>query len=75
VAKIPCSQCRQRGTLWLGGGDYLECPDCDGRGYIEVQEHRVQARTRKIFIPGQPAFEVVDLPARSLVTDSLIRRS
>lgn len=71
--RIPCDMCRQRGKLWLSGNDYVECPQCLGQKSIELREHRVQARVRKIFIPGQHPFEVVDLPQRSLLSDSLVR--
>lgn len=70
---IRCKQCGGKAKLWLGGDDYLECPQCLGAGTIAVQQHNVQARVRKVFIPGMPAFEMVDLPHRSLVTDSPIR--
>lgn len=44
--EIPCSDCKQigfhkhclackgRGVLWLGGGEYVECPECQGTGGI-----------------------------------------
>lgn len=70
---IRCSQCEVRGKIWLSGNDYLECPQCQGAGSIEIHQHKMQARVRKVFVPGMPAFEVVDLPRRSLVTDNPIK--
>ena len=29
-----CLACHGRGALWLGGGDYVECPECQGSGGI-----------------------------------------
>jgi hypothetical protein len=41
----PCVTCQtstRRGLLWLGGGDYLTCPDCDGTGTLVVYEKKVE---------------------------------
>ena len=40
--EIPCATCRTRGRLWLGGGDYLECPHCEGRGHYDLVEARIE---------------------------------
>lgn len=70
---VKCDQCQGKGQLWLGGGDYLVCPQCEGRKTIEIHQHTMQARTRTVFIPGcKPHIEVL-LP-RSLVTDIQIAR-
>ena len=64
----PCPTCRQssrRGLLWLGGGDWLECPDCDGSGLFTCHEQRVAPVNRTISVGGltmqvpkhHPAFE------------------
>lgn len=71
---LPCDMCKARGKLWLSGDDYLECPQCFGKKQIEIEQHRIQARVRTVYIPSQKPFEVVDLPQRSLISDSLIRR-
>jgi len=56
---LPCSVCRGRGRLWLGGADYVECPDCDARGRIVIEEFRVRRRERLVFLPGQPGFRTL----------------
>lgn len=30
----PCHVCHARGVLWLGGNDYVDCPECEGTGRI-----------------------------------------
>lgn len=60
--------------MWLGGADYVECPQCLGTRRLVLEEHRVRARARTVFVPGQRPFEVVDLPQRSLVADSFVER-
>lgn len=49
----PCDVCRrstQPGWLWLGGGDWAECPQCAGTGKITgTLTERVP--TRKIMLP------------------------
>lgn len=42
--EMPCPRCQRsarRGLLWLGGKDYVECPDCGGTGTFVIYEHRV----------------------------------
>ncbi len=72
--KTPCKWCGGKGLLPLTAHDQLECWHCDGAGVIQIREDVIQSRVRKIFIPGQRPFEIVDLPQRSLVTDTLIKR-
>lgn len=53
--KVPCVTCAKStrpGLLWLGGGDWLECPDCDGTREIEVIEERFNPTERTISIGG-----------------------
>lgn len=53
---IPCPVCVQstvNGRIWLGGTDWLECPQCDGSGKIERITERVQARIQERFLPLQ----------------------
>jgi hypothetical protein len=40
----PCPTCRRslrKGHLWLGGKDYLECPDCGGTGNFVMYEQAI----------------------------------
>jgi hypothetical protein len=46
-----CKRSTEPGWLWLGGGDWVECPLCNGRGYFVGIETRVEP-TRKIFLPS-----------------------
>ena len=51
---IPCDVCSQstrRGLLWLGGGDWVECPQCVGTAKIEVIQKECPP-TGRLFIPG-----------------------
>lgn len=73
-SSIRCEACSGTGRLNLTKGDQLECWQCLGVGRIEIREYRVSARVRTVFIPGQRPFKVVDLPQRSLISDSIIRR-
>lgn len=56
---IPCGICHGRKKLWLGGDDYVECPDCNATGKIEVREYRVRKVERTIFVPGMPGFRTL----------------
>lgn len=39
---IHCVACAGRGALWLGGSDYLDCPECAGSGaWKPRREHPV----------------------------------
>lgn len=51
---IRCDLCspRKRGYLWLGGGDWVECPQCNATGKVEVIEEHVTPRG-KVFISGE----------------------
>jgi hypothetical protein len=48
----PCSLCGGRKKLWLGGKDYLECPDCDGTGIVTYDVTKVRKTERVTFIAG-----------------------
>lgn len=45
-----CAPSTRPGLLWLGGGDWVECPQCVG-GKLEIIQQDVQPVGR-IFIPG-----------------------
>jgi hypothetical protein len=47
-----CGLCNSRGKLWLGGKDYLECPDCEGKGVVTYDETRVRTAERVTFFAG-----------------------
>lgn len=47
-----CADSTKPGRLWLGGVDWLECPDCAGTTVVEFDESRYTPRERKVFIPG-----------------------
>lgn len=49
---IPCDVCARStkpGRLWLGGADWLECPQCEGLAKVERVTEVVQARTQERF--------------------------
>jgi hypothetical protein len=50
-----CSLCEGKKQLWLGGKDYVECPDCNATGIITYDQTKVRKAERVIFIPGLPA--------------------
>ncbi|HTG26116.1 MAG TPA: hypothetical protein VK681_39325 [Reyranella sp.] len=39
-----CVACAGRGKLWLGGSDYLDCPECGGKGYPKPNRTHVQSK-------------------------------
>jgi hypothetical protein len=45
-----CARSTEPGWLWLGGGDWVQCPWCIN-GYVTGLETRIDP-TRKIFLPG-----------------------
>ena len=47
-----CAGSTRKGLLWLGGGDWLECPDCGGSGVFSLIEERFTPRTRTVLVPG-----------------------
>ena len=57
VVKVRCPVCAgslRPGLLWLGGGDYLECPSCDG-GTLTINEYKLRPIERTISIPKKVA--------------------
>ena len=47
-----CAGSTRMGLLWLGGDDWLECPDCNAIGAVEVVEERFAPVERTISVPG-----------------------
>lgn len=47
-----CIHSTRKGLLWLGGGDWLECPDCGGTTIFECQEERIAPVERTISVGG-----------------------
>lgn len=41
--RVRCATCNGQKRLWLGGKDYLDCPDCGAKGWTPVIEERVAA--------------------------------
>lgn len=51
---VRCDLCspRRPGLIWLGGTDWVECPQCaQTPGKIEIVEEEVKPRG-KLFLPG-----------------------
>lgn len=46
-----CAPSTRPGLLWMRGSDWVECPQCQGTGKIEIIK-RESWPTGKIFIPG-----------------------
>ena len=44
-----CAQSTEPGWLWLGKGDWVKCPFCEGKGWVTGTETRIDP-TRKHFI-------------------------
>jgi hypothetical protein len=52
--ETPCQTCTgstRKGLLWLGGNDWVECPDCV-EGLTPVVAERFTPRERLVSIPG-----------------------
>jgi DnaJ-class molecular chaperone len=47
-----CTTCKGRKLLWLGGKDYVECPDCEGTGSILMYEEKKPPPPTRVFMPG-----------------------
>lgn len=50
-----CFLCRESlkpGYLWIGGKDYLECPDCNGTARFLMIEERIQPPPTRVFLAG-----------------------
>ena len=49
---LVCDLCNAKGLIWLGGKDYLECPQCNGTKKFVMFENRITP-ARHILVPGQ----------------------
>ena len=49
---LPCDFCAGKRALPLGKGDFLECPQCEGTGKIEMVTEVVQARVQERYVPN-----------------------
>ncbi len=47
-----CARSTRPGLLWLGGGDWVECPDCEGTTVFVMHEERVPPPPSRVFLPG-----------------------
>ena len=49
-----CDVCSKQkpGWCWLGGADYVECPNCEGKGKIEMNEYKVRKGERLVSQAG-----------------------
>lgn len=45
-----CAGSLRKGLLWLGGRDYVECPDCEGSGTFVMYEQRVPPPPTRVFV-------------------------
>lgn len=70
--KLKCDLCKGRKTLWLGGADYVECAQCNATGVVEVEQHRLQKRVVRVFIPGLQPFNQIVGETRSLFTGRVV---
>jgi hypothetical protein len=62
-----CPTCRHTekgpGLLWLGGSDYVECPDCAGTGTFVMYERRITPK-RIIAVNGwKPTGPIIPIGA------------
>lgn len=63
--KIKCDVCspRKPGFLWMGGNDWVECPQCVG-GLVELVEQHIKPRGRG-FIAGNTRGFTLHHPAHA----------
>ena len=47
-----CARSTELGWLWLPGGDWVLCPQCQGSGLITGEETKL-TQTRKIILPAK----------------------
>lgn len=47
-----CDVCQGKRQLWLGGTDWLECPQCEATGTVEMVQEVVQAKVQERYIPS-----------------------
>lgn len=53
--RLRCPTCRHStrpGLLWLGGKDWVECPDCEGTTWFVMYEERIQPPPSRVFLAG-----------------------
>ncbi|MDQ3024753.1 MAG: hypothetical protein M3R04_10330 [bacterium] len=68
AACVTCHKSSRPGLLWLGGGDWLECPDCTN-GTVTFDESRFTPKERTVFIAGlKPHVEVAHHPSIARLT-------
>jgi DnaJ-class molecular chaperone len=48
--QLRCPMCAGRKLLWMGGGDYVECGTCDGKGSVQAIETRMQGVPNRALI-------------------------
>lgn len=53
-----CEESTRPGLLWLGGNDWLKCPDCDGTTVLKGYEEKIASKERTISIPGVGTIQV-----------------
>lgn len=53
-----CAKSTEPGQLWLGGGDWVTCPQCNGSGKIDGTLTQIMP-TRKIILPTRQGVERV----------------
>jgi hypothetical protein len=51
-----CVQSTRKGLLWLGGDDWLECPDCAESGKVEIIAERFAPKERTVSLVGIGTF-------------------
>lgn len=51
-----CSKSSRKGLLWLGGGDWVECPDCGGTGVDVAYADYFTPKERTVSIAGIGTF-------------------
>jgi hypothetical protein len=52
---VTCQLCQGRKRFWLGGRDYLECPDCGATGMIVIFEEVKKPPTRVFLVATRGA--------------------
>lgn len=56
-ARCPtCAGSTRKGLLWLGGDDWVECPDCQETGAVEIIAERFTPRERTVSLAGIGTF-------------------
>jgi hypothetical protein len=63
-----CDICKGRGKLWLHGADYVECPQCDATGKVQVVAETVQRKSKTVFMVGYQPHTETDWNFRSNIS-------